>query len=362
MSLQALGLTASQTGKGTFVISDRVRAPLLIGRYSPAHIKEVRRALEIPVGALCGATPNRSGRRPVRRAAGAHGGRRRSRPAQQARREISHRDRGARPAIALIVKLIEECAPCSRSIRWRWPKAPHRRKAAQVEHAQDLRGDRAPRSGGCRPRRWPSTSMPPSKASRCSVSAIAATPSRRYQPNRGDEDTTMKKIRTVTGDVPAEKMGRTLTHEHLLYTYPGGEYDHKSSLRSRQRRRSDRDRAQGRHGRVSLRHHRRHDARRSRPPSRADEARRAEDRRQRHRGLRLLSGAHGHSVLVPPSDRRGACRLLHPRPDRRHGVRRRQDRHQGRRHQDRHRPGKRQADAEPDRAERPAHPQSTRTG
>ena len=36
----------------------------------------------------------------------------------------------------------------------------------------------------------------------------------------------MKKIRTVTGDVPAEKIGRTLTHEHLLYTYPGGEYDH----------------------------------------------------------------------------------------------------------------------------------------
>jgi len=48
MSLQALGLTASQSGKGTFVISDRVQAPLLIGHYSPAHIKEVRRALEIP--------------------------------------------------------------------------------------------------------------------------------------------------------------------------------------------------------------------------------------------------------------------------------------------------------------------------
>lgn len=39
------------------------------------------------------------------------------------------------------------------------------------------------------------------------------------------------KIRTVTGDVPAEKIGRTLTHEHLLYTYPGGEYDHLSSFR-----------------------------------------------------------------------------------------------------------------------------------
>lgn len=38
------------------------------------------------------------------------------------------------------------------------------------------------------------------------------------------------KIRTVTGDVPTEKMGRTLTHEHLLYTYPGGEYDHLSAF------------------------------------------------------------------------------------------------------------------------------------
>ena len=39
------------------------------------------------------------------------------------------------------------------------------------------------------------------------------------------------KIRTVTGDVPADKIGRTLTHEHLLYTYPGGEYDHNSAFR-----------------------------------------------------------------------------------------------------------------------------------
>jgi phosphotriesterase-related protein len=38
------------------------------------------------------------------------------------------------------------------------------------------------------------------------------------------------KIRTVTGDVPAERIGRTLTHEHLLYTYPGGEYDHQSAF------------------------------------------------------------------------------------------------------------------------------------
>ena len=38
------------------------------------------------------------------------------------------------------------------------------------------------------------------------------------------------KIRTVLGDVPADRIGRTLTHEHLLYTYPGGEYDHNSAF------------------------------------------------------------------------------------------------------------------------------------
>src|SRR4029079_15084329 len=46
MSLQALGLAAYHTGTGTLPVSDRVRAPLLMG-YSRAQIKEVRRALEI---------------------------------------------------------------------------------------------------------------------------------------------------------------------------------------------------------------------------------------------------------------------------------------------------------------------------
>src|SRR5215212_6058558 len=50
--LHALGLTASQTGKGTFVVSDRVRPPLLMGLYSPANIREVRRCLEIPSARL----------------------------------------------------------------------------------------------------------------------------------------------------------------------------------------------------------------------------------------------------------------------------------------------------------------------
>jgi GntR family transcriptional repressor for pyruvate dehydrogenase complex len=48
MSLQALGLTTSQPGIGTFIVSDSVRVPLLLGRYSPAHVREVRRCIEIP--------------------------------------------------------------------------------------------------------------------------------------------------------------------------------------------------------------------------------------------------------------------------------------------------------------------------
>jgi DNA-binding FadR family transcriptional regulator len=52
MGLQALGLTTSQAGIGTFVVSDRVRAPMLMGGYSPAHIREVRRCVEIPAARL----------------------------------------------------------------------------------------------------------------------------------------------------------------------------------------------------------------------------------------------------------------------------------------------------------------------
>ncbi len=52
MSLQALGLTTSQPGIGTFVVSDHVRIPLVLGRYSPAHVREVRRCIEIPAARL----------------------------------------------------------------------------------------------------------------------------------------------------------------------------------------------------------------------------------------------------------------------------------------------------------------------
>ena len=48
VGLTALGLTTSQNGKGTFVVSERARTPLLLGRYSPAHLNEIRRYLEVP--------------------------------------------------------------------------------------------------------------------------------------------------------------------------------------------------------------------------------------------------------------------------------------------------------------------------
>lgn len=52
VSLQALGLIASQNGKGSFVASRRVRAPLLLGKFSPRHLNEVRGYLEIPAARL----------------------------------------------------------------------------------------------------------------------------------------------------------------------------------------------------------------------------------------------------------------------------------------------------------------------
>jgi phosphotriesterase-related protein len=38
----------------------------------------------------------------------------------------------------------------------------------------------------------------------------------------------MTVIRTVLGDVPAERAGITLAHEHILYAYPGADLDHRT--------------------------------------------------------------------------------------------------------------------------------------
>jgi phosphotriesterase-related protein len=40
----------------------------------------------------------------------------------------------------------------------------------------------------------------------------------------------MKVVRTVTGDVDPADLGTTLTHEHLLYAYPGADLDHRTEF------------------------------------------------------------------------------------------------------------------------------------
>lgn len=51
-SLNALGLTKSYAGRGTFVAATQVQSQLLIGRYLPSHLNEIRRHLEVPAARL----------------------------------------------------------------------------------------------------------------------------------------------------------------------------------------------------------------------------------------------------------------------------------------------------------------------
>jgi DNA-binding FadR family transcriptional regulator len=59
VSLNALGLTASRNGRGTFVARTSVKADLLLGGFLPSHVNEVRRCLEIPAARLAAARRTR---------------------------------------------------------------------------------------------------------------------------------------------------------------------------------------------------------------------------------------------------------------------------------------------------------------
>jgi DNA-binding FadR family transcriptional regulator len=50
--LQALGLTTSKNGKGTYVVSNRTISPLLLSRFPTSHLTEVRMYLEVPSARL----------------------------------------------------------------------------------------------------------------------------------------------------------------------------------------------------------------------------------------------------------------------------------------------------------------------
>ncbi|NYD76331.1 FadR/GntR family transcriptional regulator [Arthrobacter cupressi] len=51
-SLASLGLTATQTGKGTFVVADQAEQDLRLGRYSARQLMEARPHIEIPAAGL----------------------------------------------------------------------------------------------------------------------------------------------------------------------------------------------------------------------------------------------------------------------------------------------------------------------
>ena len=133
MCLQALGLTASQTGKGTFVVSDRVRPPLLMGRYSPAHIREVRRCLEIPSARL--AAERRSDQDVGELAAILARMEDADDPARRNRLDAGfHIAIAAASGNPLIIKLIEDLRGVLEEHSLALARVPHRRKEASTEH------------------------------------------------------------------------------------------------------------------------------------------------------------------------------------------------------------------------------------
>jgi GntR family transcriptional repressor for pyruvate dehydrogenase complex len=133
MSLQALGLTASQTGKGTFVVSDRVRV-LLLGQYSPGHIKEVRRALEIPSAQF--AALRRTDRDVGQLAALLARLDDADNPARRNQLDADfHIAIATASGNSLFVKLIEDMRTILEEHSLALAQAPHRRKAASMEHA-----------------------------------------------------------------------------------------------------------------------------------------------------------------------------------------------------------------------------------
>jgi len=135
MSLQALGLTESQTGRGTFVVSDRVRVPLLMGRYSPGHIREVRRCLEIPSARL--AAERRTDRDVGELAALLARMADADDPAKRNRFDANfHIAIAAASGNPLIIKLVEDLRAVLEEQSFVAARAPHRRQAAVDEHTR----------------------------------------------------------------------------------------------------------------------------------------------------------------------------------------------------------------------------------
>jgi DNA-binding FadR family transcriptional regulator len=133
VSLQALGLTASQPGIGTFVVSDRVRVPLLLGRYSPRNVREVRRCIEIPAARL--SAERRTDRDVGEMAAILARMEDADNPARRNQLDASFHIAIARSSgNPLIVKLVEDLRSVLEEHSLAAARAPYRRRAAAEEH------------------------------------------------------------------------------------------------------------------------------------------------------------------------------------------------------------------------------------
>ncbi|MGE0803116.1 MAG: FadR/GntR family transcriptional regulator [Lautropia sp.] len=133
MGLQALGLTTSQVGIGTFVVSDRVRAPLLMGGYSPAHIREVRRCVEIPAARL--AAERRTDRDIGELAALLARMEDADDPARRTQLDANfHIAIAHASGNPLIVKLVEDLRTVLEQHSLAATRAPYRRREASAEH------------------------------------------------------------------------------------------------------------------------------------------------------------------------------------------------------------------------------------
>jgi GntR family transcriptional regulator, transcriptional repressor for pyruvate dehydrogenase complex len=133
VGLTALGLATAHNGKGTFVTSDRVRTPLLLGQYSPAHLNEVRRYLEVPSARL--AAERRSADDIGRLAAILARLEDAADPAQRNKLDadfhIAMAQAGGNP---LLVKLIEDLRSLLEAHSLAAAAAPNRRAIAIAEH------------------------------------------------------------------------------------------------------------------------------------------------------------------------------------------------------------------------------------
>ena len=131
--LQALGLTESRTGRGTFVASRVAKLTLSFGQYSPADLNEVRRCIEMPAASLAASRRTQADIDEMRRILDAH-------DRVTSSDEAVRLDGQFHCAIAratgnmLFLRLIEDLREILQEQSLAVSALPHRRAGAGAEH------------------------------------------------------------------------------------------------------------------------------------------------------------------------------------------------------------------------------------